>query len=136
MKLQGAAASLIISAVTLAQTAKAPPPVLQPTHRFERIPFDPNRERLPPHFEGNDLEAIYGALEKIPPKGEYETSASYDSRLEAVRTKALDGSVLGGSPIALIIPESDVFKEEATVSWSYEADAELLRVKIESVFHK
>src|ERR1039458_9061509 len=116
MKSHVGAVFFAISTLTVAQPVKVRHPVQPSSNRYEQLPFDATREQLPPHFEGHDVQALYGALH-TPPKGEYETSAAYNERLEAVRTKRLYGSVMTGSAIAVIMPTMDLFKEDETVTW-------------------
>ena len=125
--------SLLISSVTVAQTAKLTHPGPTPPRGYERTPFDVNSERLPPNFQGHDVEALYAALQKIRPKGEYETSAAYKERLEAVRSTSLYGSVLGSSAIAVIMPKTDILVgDEEGFSWTYDADKAVLRLRVKN----
>lgn len=98
---------------------------------YEREPFGLTQQKLRKQFKGYDAETLYRAL-YTPPKNEYETSAAYQARLNAVLAKHLYGSIQGNSAVAFILRQTDTFGESDVISWSYDADTKKIQVQIDS----
>ena len=102
----------------LAQTRKAVAPV-SPT--YSQLPFDPHCVRLPTPFMGNNIVRLckdYEALSKTD-KGEFETNADFNKRIELAETKFYMGNET--ITLAFVVP---------MVS-EYDADAQVFNVGVE-----
>jgi len=82
---------------------------------------------IAPGFAGNNLQSIYDAIDKHIniPKGEFETSADYEKRLEDERAKPLIGRIKIDSLLGFV-PEAGYFN----VSKRYDADAGKMTVSV------
>jgi hypothetical protein len=78
--------------------------------------FDLAADRLPPGYQGHDIETLYQALRKaFPPKGEFETTEEYHKRLQS---KHFDG---------IYAFRYDDFGGDI---WQYDADKQLITLRI------
>ncbi|WP_243374599.1 hypothetical protein [Geotalea sp. SG265] len=99
--------------------------VAEKEQAYLQIPFTLDGNIIPKNFLGHDLRAVYKKLEerKDRKKGEFETTAQYNSRIELEDKSPLFGSVKIGDKLSLV----------ANVGSSYDADNSKLRVDIPSV---
>lgn len=87
----------------------------QPAYAFAKDPFDLSLEKLPSHYLGHSLIALYAALEKmVPQRSEYETGDKYLARLR---------EQLGNELYAFKLTRDEVHL-------TYEADSNALQVWI------
>jgi hypothetical protein len=86
------------------------------------LAFDPNIQRLPPGFVGNDIKAIWKRLTEIhssDSKDEFETTEEFRKRLDHQSSLPLIGSLTAKSTLAFVVsPEIS----------KYDADAGILRM--------
>lgn len=95
-----------------------------PTVSYVNQPFDLATTKMPPDFKGADPEAIFTAIDKRREKavkGEFETTAEFNARLEAERNGRLVGDVRPDSLIAIAVEEVDT---------KYDADTKVLQVSV------
>jgi hypothetical protein len=63
---------------------------------YQNEPFNPRVQTLPPNFTGADLSAVYAALKQrvAPKKDEYETSDTFNKRVQESAKQGVLGSLL------------------------------------------
>jgi hypothetical protein len=107
------------------RTAQSKPKVQTPTTpkpNWLQEPFDPSLASLPTGFAGHDVQALCVALQQgTPVKGEFETTAAFDARVQAARANPLIGTVTSESILAFVIPR---------LTSLYDADSGVLFVKV------
>ncbi|MFZ3121943.1 MAG: hypothetical protein WA104_01040 [Thermodesulfovibrionales bacterium] len=80
--------------------------------------FDTSAEKLPPNFNGHNIEETYNLLKlKASKKGEYETTEEYKKRIAQINSENI---------YAFKIEDS------RSVQQTYYADSQLLRIEIET----
>lgn len=114
------------NATSAEQAQKKPAPNKAPT-LYSTAPFDPTIERLNANGRFHDLLAIAKHLHPPRERGEYEKSDEYETRVANWMTTKFYGElkptdILAFPAIPKIAPD--------TVNFEYDADAELLRVKV------
>jgi hypothetical protein len=101
--------------------------------------FDQSSNKLPPYFQGDDANILYRAIaQKLvhPDKGEFESSAEYESRLQVFASQPILGKTAAGDEFAFVLGlgGESVRDADATVygkiQTSYDADAQMLTVTI------
>jgi hypothetical protein len=91
--------------------------------------FNPSADRLPPHFEGVSISAIWQALARPDlRKSEYETETQYDSRISNLGNSKLIGNIPVNGLLAIVIPCD--YPEPGLQCDQY--DAERQRMSVES----
>ena len=69
---------------------------------------------VPPHFQGNDLQKIAaGMATSFAERGEFETTAQYNVRIEKASIARLAGGIPKDSPLAFVFPTD----EELRTDW-------------------
>jgi len=82
---------------------------------YQQLPPVLSSVRLPPNYKGNDIEKVYTELsQKMPPKGEFETTEKYEKRIQSVN-----------------IESTFVFLQDSPFwFFSYDTDSRLLTVEL------
>jgi hypothetical protein len=91
---------------------------------FQTVPFNAESERLSPGFAGHDVYSIIaaaGKLKNVAPKGEFETTAQYEARLESAKRERLVGTTTLEDMLGIVLPA-----EEAKSK--YDADRSALAI--------
>jgi hypothetical protein len=86
------------------------------------LAFDPNIQRLPPGFAGNDIKAVWKKLNEIhssDSRGEFETTEEFRKRLDHESNLPLIGSLTAKSTLAFVV---------SPFITKYDADAGILRM--------
>lgn len=101
-----------------------PPPQKPATPAYSYRDFDPALTQLPPGFRGHDLAALFKTLaarKKSAVKGEFETTAAFNARVQAEASKPMLGPLTPGSTFAFVIRK---------VESVYDADRDNLRARL------
>lgn len=83
------------------------PAAVNPTNKYASTPFNPELTLLPSRFKGHDADLIFHALrlqDIEAGKDEFETTAKWEKRKEAIYGKPLVGTVDDRSIFAFVIP--------------------------------
>jgi len=128
---------LVISSASFAVIANAQSPSSRPTTTAAKHPpsgrtpqkygLEAFSGTIAPGFVGNNLQLIYDAIDKQinSPKGEFETSAEYEKRVQDERAKPLIGNIKIDSMLGFV-PEIGYFN----VAKKYDADAGEMTVSV------
>ncbi|MGI9068367.1 MAG: energy transducer TonB [Pyrinomonadaceae bacterium] len=101
----------------------------KPSPVFSTQPFDPSVPSLPPNFAGHNASELYKRIvgrNQVSAKGEFETTESYDRRLQAEAAKPLLGSLTQNSVFAFAIGQSE--GKPGKLESGYDADRHVLHV--------
>ena len=125
------AAALLIGACTLAFEQK-PAATAKPATSFSGAVFE---VPIQPHYQGNDLRKIADAVDHMATaeKGEYETTAAFNARLEGMKAAPLFGNISINSPMAFVFPTAhsrQSLRADPTLQSSYDADEGLMTVSL------
>jgi hypothetical protein len=103
------------------------------TGSYSAKPFD---GKVPSHFMGNDVRQIVLSLEAhgISGKGEFETSAEYQRRLNSLEDLPIAGTLTRKSTIGIVIPSARDnhldYTYNSDLIISYDADKEQMHVNL------
>jgi hypothetical protein len=117
----------VCNAAALAQRPmrkKSAPPAQRTVSRYLDRPFDISLETLPAGFNGHDPEVLYKILatrNTTATKGEFETTAQYQSRVGVEAARPLYGEVATDSALAFVV---------GRVESLYDADHQTLKVTV------
>jgi hypothetical protein len=88
-------------------------------------PLDPGAENLPPRYLGHSCRGLASKLVSLKPqKGEFETTAAYNERIESLKNTPLAGSTSFGDVVGFV-QGADVY---SGIDQSYDADRGVLKV--------
>ena len=121
-------ALLALFFVNHAQSASKPVQNKNKVIAYDSKPFDLSVEKLNSSYQGHDLYAVAIALTKAPIKGEFETTAEYESRLNVWNDKPIVGSVKPSENIAI---RDNFFNLEK----KYDADSGVMSFYFDSAQH-
>jgi hypothetical protein len=73
---------------------------------YSQVPFDLGAAQLRPHFAGNDIVALYDALNRLHTvqKDEFETTDQFNNRVAALKRSPVVGSIATRAVLAFLIP--------------------------------
>ena len=116
MKILLGFAILLMTIGGYAQTKKTPrQDAIKPDRN---MPLTIDGTKMPTNFQGNDPEAILTALQRFETanlKGEFETTAAYNARIESLKQIPYLGGLMPDSILGFVLPTSEI-------SFNYDAD--------------